>query len=141
MQPTFFIHRGGGPCFFLDPGPMREAWTELAYLRSFTETLDEQPRAILVISGHWKMCAQPSMLHALAPLREEGVVIVGNGQSYHDMRGVMGGRGPTNPAAQAFDAWLREAMADATCGTVRLLPGRRRPVPGRRSRMRITCRR
>jgi aromatic ring-opening dioxygenase catalytic subunit (LigB family) len=81
------------------------------------------------------------MLHALAKLREEGVVIVGNGQSYHHMRGVMDGRGRTDPAAQAFDAWLREAMADATCRTDRLSPGSRRPVPGRRSRMRITCRR
>ncbi|WP_395854152.1 hypothetical protein [Cystobacter fuscus] len=28
MQPTYFINHGGGPCFFLEPGPMRAAWSE-----------------------------------------------------------------------------------------------------------------
>ena len=55
MQPTFFINHGGGPCFFLEPGPMREMWRELeTYLHGFMAMLAEQPRAILAISGHWK---------------------------------------------------------------------------------------
>ena len=55
MQPTFFINHGGGPCFFLESGPMREAWSELeAYLRGFMASLAERPRAILLISGHWE---------------------------------------------------------------------------------------
>ena len=55
MQPTFFINHGGGPCFFLEPGPMRDAWHGLeAYLRGFMATLAEHPRAILVVSGHWE---------------------------------------------------------------------------------------
>jgi aromatic ring-opening dioxygenase catalytic subunit (LigB family) len=203
MQPTFFINHGGGPCFFLDPDPMREAWSELEdYLRGFAAALEEQPRAVLVISGHWEEArptvnagAAPSLLfdyggfpehtyrltwpapgdpalaarvrdllglagidsgadatrgwdhgvfvplkvmfpeadvptvqlslqhgldpeahlaigHALAPLRQDGVLIVGSGQSYHNMRGFMGGRGRNDPGAQAFDAWLREALAD-----------------------------
>jgi len=203
MQPTFFINHGGGPCFFLDPGPMRDAWSELEeYLHGFTGTLDEQPRAVLVVSGHWEEArptvnagAAPPLLfdyggflehtyrltwpapsspalaarvrdllgrasiesgadatrgldhgvfvplavmfpeadiptaqlslkrgldpeahlaigHALAPLREEGVLIVGSGQSYHNMRGFMGGSGRADPDAEAFDAWLRKAMAD-----------------------------
>jgi len=203
MQPTYFINHGGGPCFFLDPGPMRDAWSELeAYLRGFADTLEEQPRALLVVSGHWEetrptvnASAAPSLLfdyggfpehtyrltwpapgapdlaarirdllgaagidsgsdatrgwdhgvfvplkvmfpradvptvqlslqrgldpeahlaigRALTPLRSEGVLIVGSGQSYHNMRGFMGGRGSADPAAEAFDAWLREAMAD-----------------------------
>jgi len=203
MQPTFFINHGGGPCFFLDPGPMRDAWTELEeYLLGFAETLEVQPRAILVISGRWEEArptvnagATPPLLfdyggfpehtyqltwpapgdpalaarvrdllgragiessaderrgwdhgvfvplkvmfpeaniptvqlslkqgldpqahlaigRALAPLREEGVLIVGSGQSYHRMRGFMDGSGRADPDAEAFDAWLREAMAD-----------------------------
>ncbi|HEY8946839.1 MAG TPA: class III extradiol ring-cleavage dioxygenase [Polyangiaceae bacterium] len=44
---------------------------------------------------------------ALAPLRDEGVFILGSGMTYHDLRGF---RDPRNAAvAEEFDAWLREA--------------------------------
>ena len=203
MQPTFFINHGGGPCFFLDPGPMRDAWQELeTYLRSFAATLEEPPRGILVISGHWEeplpmvnAGAAPSLLfdyggfpehtyqltwpapgdpglaaqvrdllgragidsgangtrgwdhgvfvpfkvmfpnadiptvqlslqqglepavhlaigRALTALREQGVLIVGSGQSYHNIRGLIGRGGQADPAAEAFDAWLRAEMVD-----------------------------
>ena len=203
MQPTYFINHGGGPCFFLEFGPMRDAWSELeAYLRDFAGTLDEQPRAILVVSGHWEEArptvnagAAPPLLfdyggfpahtyqltwpapgspdlamrvrdllggsgiksgsevtrgwdhgvfvplkvmfpganiptvqlslqrgldpathlaigRALRPLRDEGVLIIGSGQTYHNMRGFMRGGGAPDPAAEAFDAWLRKAMID-----------------------------
>ena len=44
--------------------------------------------------------------HALAPLRDEGVFIVGSGMSYHNMRGF--GNPSAAPVSEAFDAWLRE---------------------------------
>lgn len=48
-----------------------------------------------------------AMGRALAPLRDEGVFIVGSGMTYHNMRGFGDPRAVTH--AETFDAWLREA--------------------------------
>jgi len=48
---------------------------------------------------------------ALEPLRDEGVLIVGSGMSYHNMRG-FGSRDPrVAQVARQFDDWLNEAVA------------------------------
>ena len=202
MQPTFFINHGGGPCFFLKPGPMRDTWRGLeGHLRTFMARLDQRPRAILIVSGHWEereptvnAGAHPPLLfdysgfpdhtyqltfsapgapdvagrvndllssagipsgrdplrgwdhgvfvplkimlpaanvpvvqlslqrgldpaahleigRALKPLRDQGVLIIGSGQSYHNMHGFFRGDA-IDPEAEAFDAWLRNAMID-----------------------------
>jgi aromatic ring-opening dioxygenase catalytic subunit (LigB family) len=48
--------------------------------------------------------------HALAPLRDEGVLIVGSGMSYHNLREFWSD--DTEPARR-FDAWLTDAVEDA----------------------------
>jgi aromatic ring-opening dioxygenase catalytic subunit (LigB family) len=50
---------------------------------------------------------------ALEPLRDEGVLILASGMSYHNLRGLMSG-GPTVASdSERFDAWLATTLAIA----------------------------
>lgn len=46
---------------------------------------------------------------ALTPLRDEGVVIIGSGSSYHNMRHIFDG---TEHASVAFDQWLTDTATE-----------------------------
>lgn len=45
---------------------------------------------------------------ALAPLRDQGVLIIGSGMSFHNMRGY--GDARFTPVSEEFDRWLTEAV-------------------------------
>lgn len=200
-MPTLFIPHGGGPCFFMEmpPGWPADLWDGMeAYLRDLPATLEERPRAILIVSGHWltkrptvNVAAHPTLLYdyygfpehtyrltypvagatdlvprveallteaglamdkeerrgldhgvfiplkvsypeadvpvlqlslqqdldpaqhlaigrALAPLRDEGVLIIGSGMSYHNLAHF--GPGPGDRDAEQFDNWLYETL-------------------------------
>jgi aromatic ring-opening dioxygenase catalytic subunit (LigB family) len=49
---------------------------------------------------------------ALAPLRDEGVLIVGSGMSYHNLRDLFSSDPRALRAAAEFDGWLGEAVTD-----------------------------
>jgi aromatic ring-opening dioxygenase catalytic subunit (LigB family) len=64
-----------------------------------------------------------AMGRALAPLRDQGVFIVGSGMSFHNMRAFLQRGGGTQGAAQEFDTWLKAAVTAAPAERDRQLTG------------------
>ncbi|MBL9037118.1 MAG: dioxygenase [Archangium sp.] len=56
--------------------------------------------------------AHVAMGRALAPLRDEGVFIIGSGMTFHDLRTFRDPR-LAGPVSETFDGWLREAATAA----------------------------
>jgi len=60
-----------------------------------------------------------AMGRALAPLREEGVLLLGSGNSYHNMPGF--GHAESTEPSRAFDEWLAHAVTATPRERARLL--------------------
>lgn len=70
----------------------------------------EVPVVALSLRADLDPAAHLAAGRALAPLRDEGVLILGSGMSFHNMRGY--GDPRFTAPSEAFDAWLTEAVAD-----------------------------
>jgi aromatic ring-opening dioxygenase catalytic subunit (LigB family) len=74
----------------------------------------DTPIVQLSIKEGYDPQAHIAMGRALAPLRDEGVLIVGSGLSYHNLRAF----GPqAYPASKAFDDWLTDAVTSKDAKT------------------------
>ena len=72
----------------------------------------EVPVVMLSLKAGYDAAEHIRVGQALAPLRDEGVLIMGSGLTYHNMRGF--GRSESTPVAAAFENYLNDAItADA----------------------------
>jgi aromatic ring-opening dioxygenase catalytic subunit (LigB family) len=70
------------------------------------------PIVQLSLRGDLDPAAHLAIGRALAPLRDEDVLIVGSGLSYHNLRAFLSMDARADGAAARFDAWLAEAVEE-----------------------------
>jgi aromatic ring-opening dioxygenase catalytic subunit (LigB family) len=68
----------------------------------------EMPLVQLSLRADYDPAEHVKVGELIAPLRDEGVLIVGSGFSYHDTRGMRSGAGAE--ASAAFDGWLNDTL-------------------------------
>ena len=66
------------------------------------------PVVMLSLQQHLDPAFHIAMGRAIAPLRDEGVLIVGSGNTFHNLRAIYDGQ---TGASAAFDAWLNDAVS------------------------------
>ncbi len=79
----------------------------------------EIPTVALSLSASLDPALHLAAGRALAPLRDEGVLIVASGMSFHNLRGYF--RAETPERARAFDAWLTRAVESPAAERAKLL--------------------
>ncbi|KAK1275787.1 4,5-DOPA dioxygenase extradiol-like protein [Acorus gramineus] len=70
------------------------------------------PVCQLSVLAHRDAAYHYEMGRALAPLREEGVLIVGSGSATHNLMAIGRDGGAISSWALGFDTWLKEALLD-----------------------------
>jgi aromatic ring-opening dioxygenase catalytic subunit (LigB family) len=74
----------------------------------------DMPIVMVSIKSSYDAAEHLALGQALAPLRNEGVLIVGSGLTYHNMQGF--GRDSSTPDAESFTRYLNEAIAQKDIG-------------------------
>lgn len=103
--------------------PLRLGWPEARVpVVQLSLPREEGPRGLLALG------------QALAPLREQGVLVMGTGGVVHNLAELdWEDRGEVDPRARAFDAWFAEKLAagdvDALCDYANLAPDADFAVP------------
>jgi len=87
----------------------------------------DMPIAMVSVKSDYNPVEHMALGRALAPLRDEGVLIVGSGLTYHNMRGF--NQDSSTADAEAFTRYLNESVALANVNTrdERLLEWQRGP--------------
>ncbi len=121
-QPT--VHFGKAPGMLYDysgfpdftyqlkwPAPgAPEVAARVEELLKATGFSPELPVAQLSLLRSLDPAAHVKLGAALEPLRDEGVLIIASGMSYHNMRGFMSGDPMVTQTAKAFDNWLNQTV-------------------------------
>ncbi|HVK55396.1 MAG TPA: class III extradiol ring-cleavage dioxygenase, partial [Burkholderiales bacterium] len=73
------------------------------------------PIVLLSLKSNYDPAEHIQVGQALEPLRNEGVLIVGSGLTYHNMRGF--GRSESMPVSESFENYLNDAITDSNPAT------------------------
>lgn len=69
----------------------------------------DMPIVLLSLKSTYDPAEHIKVGQAIAPLRDEGILIVGSGLTYHNMRGF--GRAESKPVSYEFEAYLNDAVS------------------------------